>query len=107
MAVGRDQEFATDLQTRVAQAGNTAAIVAFSAVVGGDIKLAAAGPGGGAGGGGKSQTGGNTGLTGFAVNSSFGLTTSVRNIPDSFTIPSFGVAGAGSNIGSNVSPSNR
>ena len=47
MAVGRDQEFATDLQTKVAQAGNTLAIVAFSTVVGGDIKLAAAGPGAG------------------------------------------------------------
>ena len=48
MAVSQDQAFATDLQTKVAQAGDTSAIVAFSAVVGGDIKLAATGPGGGA-----------------------------------------------------------
>jgi hypothetical protein len=106
MAVAKDQAFATDLQTKVAQTGNTSAIVAFSAVVGGDIKLAAAtGPGGGAGGGGESQTGGNTGLTGFAVNSPFSLTTSVRNVPDSFTSPSFTTGGAGSSFGSNVSAS--
>jgi hypothetical protein len=105
MTVAQDQAFATDLQTKVAQAGNTAAIVAFSAVVGGDIKLAAAGPGGGAGGGGESQTGGSTiGLSG-SFNSTPNLTTSVRNVPDSFTIPSFSTGGAGSHFGSNVSPS--
>jgi hypothetical protein len=105
MAVAKDQAFATDLQTKVAQTGNTSAIVAFSAVVGGDIKLAATGPGAGAGGGGESQTGGNTGLVGFAVNSPFSLTTSVRNVPDSFTSPSFSTGGAGSSFSSNVSPS--
>ena len=62
MAVSQDQAFATDLQTKVAQAGNTSAIVAFSAVVGGDIKLAATGPGAGIGGGGESQTGGGGNL---------------------------------------------
>jgi hypothetical protein len=105
MAVAQDQAFATDLQTKVAQAGNTPAIVAFSAVVGGDIQLAAAGPGGGAGGGGESQTGGGTtGLSGL-FGSTLNLTTSVRNVPDSFTIPSFSTGGAGSRIGSSVSPS--
>ena len=104
MTVAQDQAFATDLQTKVAQAGNTAAIVAFSAVVGGDIKLAAAGPGGG-GGGGESQTsGGIIGVSG-SFNSTLNPTTSVRNVPDSFTIPSFSTDGAGSHFGSNVSPS--
>jgi hypothetical protein len=104
MAVAQDQAFATDLQSKVAQAGNTDAIVAFSAVVGGDIKLAATGPGVGAGGGGESQTGGGTGLTGFATNPVLSLPTSVRNIPDSFPTPNFSAAGA-SSFGTNVSPS--
>ena len=105
MTVAQEQAFATDLQTKVAQAGNTAAIVAFSAVVGGDIKLAAAGPGGGGGGGGESQTGGGIiGVSG-SFNSTLNQTTSVRNVPDSFTIPSFSTDGAGSHFGSNVSPS--
>ena len=102
MTVAQDQAFATDLQTKVAQAGNTAAIVAFSAVVGGDIKLAAAGPGGG---GGESQTGGGIIGVGGSFNSTLNPTTSVRNVPDSFTIPSFSTDGAGSHFGSNVSPS--
>jgi acetamidase/formamidase len=52
MGIATDQAFATQIQTEVVLSGNTSALVAFSAVVGGDIKLAAAtGPGGGAGGG--------------------------------------------------------
>ena len=54
MAVNTDQAFATEIQTQIAQAGNASALVAFSAVVGGDIKLTAAGPGVGIGGGGES-----------------------------------------------------
>ena len=54
MAVNSDPAFATQIQTEVAQAGNTSALVAFGAVVGGDIKLSAAtGTTGGAGGGGE------------------------------------------------------
>lgn len=102
MAVSKDQKFATDLQTKVAQTGDAVAIAAFSAVVGGDIKLAAAtGPGGAAGGGGESQTGGSNASGGFAVAGPFSLTTSRENIPDSFNSPSFG----GGGVGSNVSPS--
>jgi len=103
MAVGQDQAFATDLQTKVAQAGDTSAISAFSAVVGGDIKLAATGPGAGAGGGGESQTGGNSPIGGFSVPETFDLVTSVRNVPDSFPTPSFSTGSAGFNV--NVSPS--
>ncbi len=104
MAVSQDQAFATDLQTKVAQAGDTTAIAAFSAVVGGDIKLAATGPGGGAGGGGgESQTGPGNAIGGFAVPETFSLVTSVRNVPDSFPTPSFSTGSAGLNV--NVSPS--
>lgn len=104
MAVAKDQAFATDLQTKVAQSGNVTAITAFSAVVGGDIKLAAAtGPGGG-GGGGESQTGGNNGGFGFAVAAPFNLNTSTRNVPDSFSSPGFASGSAGS-IVSSTSPS--
>ena len=57
MAVNTDPAFANEIQTEVAQSGNTSALVAFGAVVGGDIKLSAAtGPSGGAGGGGELQT---------------------------------------------------
>ena len=57
MAVTTDQVFAVDLQTKIAQSGNTSALVAFSDVVGGNIKLTAAtDTTGGAGGGGESQT---------------------------------------------------
>ena len=103
MAVSQDQAFATDLQTKVAQAGNTSAIVAFSAVVGGDIKLAATGPGAGIGGGGELQTGGGGNLIGGSVPETFSLVTSVRNVPDSFPTPSFSTGSAGLNV--NVSPS--
>ena len=68
MAIATDQAFATQIQTEVVLSGNTSALVAFSAVVGGDIKLAAAtGPGGGAGGGGESQTMTNSALLGGSL----------------------------------------
>jgi hypothetical protein len=98
MAVGNDPPFATDLQTKVAQSGNIPALVAFSAVVGGDIKLSAAtGPGGGIGGGGESQTSSSSGLGGFFAGSSFSLNEGVHNTPDEFSIPNPGGGGPGSN----------
>lgn len=85
MAVSTDQGFATDLQTKIAQAGNVPALVAFSAVVGGDIKLAAAGgPGTGIGGGGELQTSTTSGLGGFFAGNPFNLG-GVPNTPDTFT----------------------
>jgi hypothetical protein len=103
LAVSTDQAFATDLQTKIAETGNVSAITAFSAVVGGDIKLAAAtGPGAGAGGGGESQTGGGNSLGGFGLLNSLNLPTSVKNTPDSFPSPSFS---SSSGAGSSVSPS--
>ena len=89
LAVDTDQAFAVQIQTAVAQTGNTGALVAFSAVVGGDIKLAAATGGGGGGGGGEEGTGAGTpGFSGFS-GSPFALHTFANNTPDSFTIPSF------------------
>jgi hypothetical protein len=90
MAVATDQPFAGEIQTDIAQAGNNSALVAFSAVVGGDIKLAAAtGPGAGIGGGGESQTVTNPGTFGGFLGTALDLSTAVKNTPDSFTTPSF------------------
>jgi hypothetical protein len=102
MAVDTDQAFAVQIQTVVAQSGNTGALVAFSAVVGGDIKLAAATGGGGGGGGGEEGTGaGPTGTGGF-IGSPLSLHTFAGNTADSFTIPSFTPATPGT---PSVSPS--
>jgi hypothetical protein len=65
MAINTDQTFATEKLTQIAQAGNSSALVVFSAVVGGDIKLTAAGPGVGIGGGGESLTQTSSGIGGF------------------------------------------
>lgn len=96
MAVNTDQAYATKIQTAIAQAGNTSALVAFSAVVGGDIKLSASGSGTGIGGGGESQTGANTGFGGFSVFNPLNLNTGATNTPDSFTTPTFGAGTPGS-----------
>ena len=95
MAIATDQAFATQIQTEVVLSGNTSALVAFSAVVGGDIKLAAAtGPGGGAGGGGESQTMTNSALLGGSLGGGpLNLYTRVPNIPDSFTTTFFSSSG--------------
>lgn len=90
MAVATDQPFATEIQTAIAQAGNTSALVAFSAVVGGDVKLTASGPGAGIGGGGEAETTGNAPLIGGGfVGTPLTLNTAVRNTADSFTNPTF------------------
>jgi hypothetical protein len=104
MAVNTDQAFATEIQTQIAQAGNTSALVAFSAVVGGDIKLTAAGPGIGIGGGGESQTQTTSGIGGFFAGSPLALPTSVSNTPDSFTLSSFLPGSPGTSSGKSVSP---
>jgi hypothetical protein len=90
MAVSTDPAFGTKIQTAIAQAGNNSALAAFSAVVGGDIKLAAATGGAGIGGGGESQTGANAGFGGFAVFNPQNLNSGVHNTPDTFSILSFG-----------------
>jgi len=104
MAVNTDQAFATEIQTQIAQAGNTSALVAFSAVVGGDIKLTAAGPGVGIGGGGESQTQTTSGFGGFLAGSPLSLPTSVSNTPDSFTLSSFSPGTPGTSSGTSISP---
>jgi hypothetical protein len=104
MAINTDQAFATEIQTQVAQAGNPLALVAFSAVVGGDIKLTAAGPGVGIGGGGESQTQTSSGINGFFAGSPLSLPTSVPNTPDSFTLSSFSPGSPGTSSGTSVSP---
>jgi hypothetical protein len=101
MAVGPEQAYAIQIQTVVAASGNTSALVAFSAVVGGDIKLAATGNGGG--GGAETPTGqgnaGGGGGSGTVVNLS-----SFPNTPDVFTTTSLGGGSPGS-PGTNTSVS--
>jgi hypothetical protein len=99
MAVNSDPAFANQIQTEIAQSGNSQALVAFGAVVGGDIKLSAATgtTGGAAGGGGESQTSSTTGLGGFFAGSPLNLGTGIPTAPDTFIIPSFGPGTPGSN----------
>jgi hypothetical protein len=99
MAINSDQGFATEIQTEIAQAGNTSALTAFSAVVGGDIKLAATGPGIGIGGGGESQTLSTTGLGGFFAGNPFNLGNGIPNRPDTFTTPGYNPGTPGYNPG--------
>jgi hypothetical protein len=101
MAISTDQAFATQIQSEVAQSGNTPALVAFSAVVGGDIKLAAAGPGTGIGGGGESQTNTGSGFIGGFFGGTLNLNQGVRNTPDTFPTPNFSSGTPGS---TSVSP---
>ncbi len=96
MAVSTDQPFAVDLQTEIAQSGNTSALVAFSEVVGGDIKLSAATGTAGIGGGGELQTTTTSGFGGFFAGNPFNLGGGVRNVPDSFTTPTFSAGTPGS-----------
>jgi hypothetical protein len=87
--VNGNQDFAVAIQTAVAASGNTSALVAFSAVVGGDIKLAAATGGGGAGGGGESGTGSGQPLSSFFNGTPESLHTFADNTADSFTTSTF------------------
>jgi hypothetical protein len=104
MAINTDQAFATEIQTQIAQAGNASALVAFSAVVGGDIKLTAAGPGVGIGGGGESQTQTTSGIGGFFAGAPLTLPTSAPNTPDTFTLLSFSPGVASTSSGTSISP---
>ena len=104
MAVTTDQVFAVDLQTKIAQSGNTSALVAFSDVVGGNIKLTAAtDTTGGAGGGGESQTTAATfSIGGFGANPL--NVRGVANIPDSFSTIFFSSGAPGTPGSQSVSP---
>jgi hypothetical protein len=88
LAVNTDPAYATEIQTAVVTASNDSAMVAFSAVVGGDVKLAAAG-GGGGGGGGEEQTNQNSVGGGFSGPSNLNFPSFVNNTADSFLSPSF------------------
>ena len=83
MAVSVDPGFATDLQDAFASSKNSSASVAFSAVVGGDIKLTAA-TGGVGGGGGGGPTGQNGSFGGFFAGTSVNFPTAHGNTPDTF-----------------------
>ena len=105
MAVTTDQVFAVDLQTKIAQSGNTSALVAFGEVVGGDIKLTAAtGTTGGAGGGGELQTIAGTSLIGGVAPINALNVRRVANIPDSFSTTFFSSGASGTPGSQSVSP---
>jgi hypothetical protein len=87
LAVNTDPDYATEIQTAVVTAANDSAVVAFSAVVGGDVKLAAAT--GGGGGGGEEPTGQNSFGGGIFTPPTLNFPSSVDNTADSFLSPSF------------------
>jgi hypothetical protein len=96
LLVHSDPDLATKIQTAVVQSANGPAMVAFSATVGGDIQLAAAGPGTGGGGGGESPTGQNaSGGFGGGGTPEF-LSSFANNTSDSFPGPSFTAGSPGS-----------
>jgi hypothetical protein len=89
LAVNTDPDYATEIQTAVVTASNDSAMVAFSAVVGGDVKLAAATGGGGGGGGGEEPTGQNSFSGGIFSSPTLNFPSFVDNTADSFLSPSF------------------
>jgi hypothetical protein len=92
-----DQAYAAQIQVAVAVANNDTALVAFNAVIGGDIQLTAVtgGVGGGGGGGGGPTTA--TGSTGFGSGPGTPtFTTAATNTADSFTLPGLSAGGPGS-----------
>jgi hypothetical protein len=95
--LGADQAYATQIQTAVTAAGNSSALVAFDAVVGGNIKLSAATSGGGGGGGGEAPTGPNSPSGGINGNSGLNLPT-FGNRADNFTSQGFPSAGPGTPV---------
>jgi hypothetical protein len=96
MAAGTDPSYATQIQDAVATSKNTSALVAFSAVVGGDIKITAATGGVGGGGGGAGPTGDNGISGGFFAGTGANFRTSNPNTPDNFNTTTFGGGSPGS-----------
>lgn len=89
LAVTNDPDFANQIQTSIVAANVDSALVAFSAVVGGDIKLAAATSGAGVGGGGEAPTGQNTVGGGINGSSTLNFPSFVSNVADSFNNTAF------------------
>jgi hypothetical protein len=85
LAVNSDPAYATQIQTAIVTANIDSALVAFSAVVGGDVKLAAATGGGGGGGGGEEGTSQNSGFGGGSFSSALNYPSFATNTADSFT----------------------
>jgi hypothetical protein len=98
MAINSDPAYATQIQTAVVGARSNPALVAFSAVVGGDIKLAAASPGVGAGGAGEAPTGANTPTGGIGNSTPLNFPSSASNTADSFPGSTFTPGTPGSSV---------
>ena len=93
-----DPAFATEIQSAIVGAHSNPALVAFSAVVGGDIQLAAATGGVGGGGAGEAPTGSNTPSGGISNPVPLNFPSSAANQAQSF--PNVGLS-----VASSVSPS--
>ena len=95
LAVTGDPNYAAQIQVGMSLANNDSALVAFNAVIGGDIQLTAVtGGAGGGGGGGPTSTIGATGFGGGP--NSPNLNTATANTADTFTLPGGSAGGAGS-----------
>lgn len=109
MALKIDQSYATEIQEDIVAAQNNAALVAFSATIGGSIQLSATtGGGGGAGGGGEEATVPNGNSGGSLSGNAEHFTTSIATTPDSFSLafsPGTPVILGTSTINQPVSPS--
>lgn len=88
LAVNTDQNYAAQIQVAVVVANSDSALVAFNAVIGGDIQLTAVTGGVGGGGGGGPTTVGGTGGT-VGVSNPLNLTTATNTTEDTFSSLSF------------------
>jgi len=102
MAINSDPAYAGQIQTAVIGARSNPALVAFSAVVGGDIKLAASGPGVGAGGSGEAPTGSNAPAGGISGSTLLNFPSSANNTADSFPGSNFSPGTPGSSVSASV-----
>jgi hypothetical protein len=107
MALKTDQAYATQIQEAIVAAQNNAALVAFSAAIGGSIQLSATAAGGGGGGGGGEEATGQSGNSGGILSGNAEhFTTFVANTPDGFSLAfSPGTPLIPSTINQPVSPS--
>ena len=102
MAINSDPAYATQIQTAVVGARSNPALVAFTAIVGGDIKLAASTAGVGAGGSGESQTGANAPTGGIGNSTPLNLPSFASNTADSFSSPTFTPGTPGASVSQSV-----
>jgi hypothetical protein len=102
MAINSDPAYAGQIQTAIIGARSNPALVAFSAIVGGDIKLAAATGGVGPGGSGEAPTGSSAPLGGVSSSLPLNFPSSANNTADSFPGSNFTPGTPGSSVSASV-----